>query len=184
LLLAGFAATARLHADVQLVVIGGRPEHIARYSREAQNLGVADRTHFLGPRPQERLREYLEQAAVLVSPRTTGINTPMKVYSYLDSGRPLAATRLPTHTQVLDDEISALFEPTPAGMSDAVVRLLKDPVYGDGLASRARERVAAEFSPAAFRRKVRKFYGEVEQLLRPASGQPAGPALIGPDDHR
>jgi len=183
LLLAGFAEATKQLTDAQLVVIGGRPEHVSRYAREAQDLAIGERTHFLGPRPQKRLREYLEQAAVLVSPRSTGINTPMKVYSYLDSGRPVAATRLPTHTQVLDDDISALFEPTAIGMSEALVRLLKDPDYGDRMASRAKKRVAAEFSPEAFRRKLLQFYEEVGRQLE-AGSEPAAVPSIGPDHDR
>ena len=34
-----------------------------------------------------------------------GTNTPLKIYQYLRSGRPIVATRLLTHTQVLDDEV-------------------------------------------------------------------------------
>ena len=39
---------------------------------------------------------------VLVSPRSRGTNTPLKIYQYLRSGKPIVATRLLTHTQVLE----------------------------------------------------------------------------------
>ena len=45
---------------------------------------------------------------MLVSPRSTGTNTPLKIYQYLRSGRPIVATRLLTHTQVLDDDVAIL----------------------------------------------------------------------------
>ena len=70
--------------------------------------------HFLGPRPvQPRCPTSLRQADVLVSPRLKGLNTPMKIYSYLDSGTAVLATRLRTHTQVLDDRTAYLVEPEP-----------------------------------------------------------------------
>ena len=47
-----------------------------------------------------------DAADVLVSPRSTGTNTPLKIYQYLRSGRPIVATRLVTHTQVLNDEVA------------------------------------------------------------------------------
>ena len=39
---------------------------------------------------------------MLVSPRSRGTNTPLKIYQYLRSGKPIVATRLLTHTQVLE----------------------------------------------------------------------------------
>ena len=63
-----------------------------------------------GPRPS--CPAFLALADVLVSPRPEGENTPFKVYTYLASGKPLVATRIPTHTQLLDDTLAFLVEPT------------------------------------------------------------------------
>ena len=41
-------------------------------------------------------------ADVLVSPRIKGVNTPMKIYAYLNSGKPILATDIESHSQVLD----------------------------------------------------------------------------------
>ena len=51
----------------------------------------------------------------------SGTNTPLKIYSFLKSGgKPLVATRLMTHTQVLDDTISVLVDPTPPAMAEGI----------------------------------------------------------------
>ena len=63
---------------------------------------------FAGQRPAEEIPLFLDAADVLVSPRSSGTNTPLKIYQYLRSGRPIVATRLLTHTQVLDDEVAIL----------------------------------------------------------------------------
>ncbi len=65
-----------------------------------------------GRRP--RFRAYLLAADVLVSPRSRGTNTPLKIYQYLRSGKPIVATRLLTHTQVLSDETAILTGATAA----------------------------------------------------------------------
>ncbi len=65
--------------------------------------GLADAVIFTGQRPAEEIPRYLDAATVLVSPRASGTNTPLKIYQYLRSGRPIVATRLRTHTQVLND---------------------------------------------------------------------------------
>ena len=61
---------------------------------------------------------------VLVSPRVSGTNTPLKIYSFLKAGKPFVATRLWTHTQVLDDSVAVLADPNPesfaAGLTDAL----------------------------------------------------------------
>ena len=57
---------------------------------------------FAGERPAEEIPAFLVAADVLVSPRSRGTNTPLKIYQYLRSGKPIVATRLLTHTQVLE----------------------------------------------------------------------------------
>lgn len=176
LLLAGFARALPEVPAAKLVVVGGRPEKVEHYRREAGRLGIAPSVFFAGPRPVESLGACLRQATVLVSPRVTGTNTPMKVYSYLDSGRPLLATRLPTHTQVLGDEIALLVEPEPEAMGRGLARLLRDVSLRERLAANARAFAQREFTPEAFRRKLLGFYDAVSHRILEdgKNGQTAG----------
>jgi glycosyltransferase involved in cell wall biosynthesis len=91
----------------------------------------------------------------------------MKIYSYLDSGRPVLATRLATHTQVLDDSISLLAAPTTRDFANAMVRLVDNPGLRQQLAAEAKLRVGQEFTRAAFERKLRRFYQDMERRLLP-----------------
>lgn len=163
LLLEAFTTVAQQRSDTRLVVIGGSPERVRGYREKADELGIERSVHFVGPRPLEELGGYLRQATVLVSPRRGGINTPMKIYSYLDSGRPLVATRLPTHTQVLDEDVSRLVDPTPAALADGLLDLLSDPTLRKELGAAARELVQHEFTPEAFRRKMVEVYRQIEE---------------------
>jgi glycosyltransferase involved in cell wall biosynthesis len=162
LLLEAYAAAQAQNKVADLVIIGGTTEHIAHYRRRADALGITATTHFIGPRPIEKLGWYLHQADILVSPRTQGNNTPMKIYSYLDSGRPVIATRLPTHTQALGDDIALMVEPTAEAMAAGILHLLRHPEAGLEMAGRARRRVAEEYSHSAFQRKLRGFYSELQ----------------------
>lgn len=161
LLVRAFAAASPSAPGARLVVIGGSAAHVEETAALAARLGVGPRVHFLGPRPLGRLGAYLAAATVVVSPRLTGVNTPMKVYSYLDSGRPLLATRLPTHTQVLDEEIALLADPTPEAFGDGLARLLADPALRDRLATAAAARARREFSRDAFAAKLADFYDNI-----------------------
>ncbi|MEL6244563.1 MAG: glycosyltransferase [Pseudomonadota bacterium] len=153
-------ALALRQRQMHLVVIGGSSDDIARYKEKAAALGIGEVTHFLGPRPISALRAYLGTADIVVSPRLKGVNTPMKVYSYLDSGRPLLATDLSTHTQVIGPEIAELVAPDPAAMAEGLLRLTGDPAAAEALAVRAKARVAAAFSHAAFSARLAAFYDE------------------------
>lgn len=165
LLLESFRRALPEAPDARLVVIGGDDASVAAYRARCEGLGIAGSVRLLGPRPVERLAAYLRRATVLVSPRIHGDNTPMKVYSYLDSGRALLATRLPTHTQVLDDEVALLVEPEPAAMARGLVRLLRDAVLRERLARNARNLARQEFTPEAYERKILRFYDSVIRTI-------------------
>ena len=162
LLVDSFALAGKKRERLHLVVIGGTESDIARYRERVSNLGADKQIHFVGPRPLKNLAGYLRQADLLVSPRSSGINTPMKLYSYLDSGRPVLGTRLPTHTQVLDDDIALLVGATPPEMADGIVRLNDDVKLRERLARSAKRRVGSEFSAAAYKRKLSEFYSQFE----------------------
>jgi glycosyltransferase involved in cell wall biosynthesis len=162
LLLDGFCNALSRVPDAHLVIVGGLDEDIVRYRRRTQQLGIAGQVHFIGPRPISVLNGLLKRADVLVSPRLKGLNTPMKIYSYLDSGTAVLATRLPTHTQVLDDRTAYLVAPNPEAMGQGLVDLLRDPGLRDRLATQAKAYVQREFTPEAAHRKLGSFYSMME----------------------
>lgn len=166
LLLESFPYAVREVPTARLVVIGGDDDSLRHYRARCAELGIAGNVYFLGPRPVERLGAYLRRATVLVSPRIHGDNTPMKIYSYLDSGRPLLATRLPTHTQVLTDDIARLVDPNPEAMGRGLAELLRDEVLRERLGRAAREHARREFTPEAFAGKLLCFYRSVEERIR------------------
>ena len=163
---------AKLKDPVRLVVIGGNAKHIAEGTERAARQGASDKVSFLGPRPLEDLGRYLRAATIVASPRTQGRNTPMKVYSYLDCGRPMIATRLRTHTQVLDDDISMLVEPEPDDMARGLAALLSDAELRNRLANAAAERVSLEFSRDGYARKLNSFFvHEIEPRISSSGKQ-------------
>jgi glycosyltransferase involved in cell wall biosynthesis len=172
LLLEAFAKTRHPGA---LVIVGGDAPRIAQLREKAARLGVGDRTHWTGPRPLARLNQLLTQADVLVSPRLHGINTPMKIYSYLASGRAVLATDILSHTQVLTAEVAALAPAEPAAFADALDRLLADPALRAKLGERGSDLAQREFSREAFERKLGRFVAEVERAVTrgPSRGAPA-----------
>lgn len=151
--------------DLTLVVIGGWPQDISRVRALVRKLQLEERVYLLGPRPLAQLEGFLEQADILVSPRLIGSNTPMKVYSYMNSGRAILATRIASHTQVLDEDCALLIEPEPQAIAKGLETLAANPRLRTRLGAAARRRALERYSVEAFRRKVRAAY----QTLEPQS---------------
>lgn len=161
LLLGAVAHLDRQETEVELAVIGGIDADIDYYAKLAAEWGITRRVHFVGTRPVDRIGDYLRQADVLVSPRTRGTNTPMKIYSYLHSGTPVVATDLPTHTQVLNPSIAVLAKPEAGAFGAAIGELIADPERCRRLGERARQYAEREHSLEGFRAKVRELYAAV-----------------------
>ena len=159
LLMETFASISDL--ATQLVIVGGDDTTLARYRNKADTLGIKERSHFVGPQPLSDIGVWMARADVLVSPRIQGINTPMKIYSYLDSGTPVLATDLPTHTEILDDTIAMLAKPDVNEFANGLRRLLEQPDHASALAARAKAFVRREHSIDKFRCDVRSIYGSL-----------------------
>jgi glycosyltransferase involved in cell wall biosynthesis len=91
-----------------------------------------------------------------VSPRSRGTNTPLKIYQYLRSGRPIVATRLLTHTQVLDDRTAILTGATPRDFADGILAALSDPSRALALGRNARQLADTKYSYGAYLERTRQ----------------------------
>jgi glycosyltransferase involved in cell wall biosynthesis len=148
----------------QLLLMGGEPHDLDAARGRASALGVGGRCVFAGKRPPSDLPLFLTLADVLASPRVKGENTPFKVYTYLASGRPIVATRIATHTQVLDDTNAFLVEPTAEAMAAGLRQALGSPEEARARAEAGHALVAREYSVARYREKIAAAYAAVERL--------------------
>jgi glycosyltransferase involved in cell wall biosynthesis len=165
LLLQSFQLAVHQGCRGNLVIIGGTDEDIAAYKKYAEELQLAGNAYFIGPRPVDLLGHYLAQADILLSPRIKGNNTPMKLYSYLDSGKAVLATNLPTHTQVLTDDFACLVEPERQSMAAGMAKLLNDPELRLRLGTKGRQVARDNYSLPAYRAKLTNFYSKVFSSL-------------------
>jgi glycosyltransferase involved in cell wall biosynthesis len=130
----------------RLLLVGGSPFQIDKARRDVAHRGLEKKVVFAGQRPPAEMPRYLALGDVLVSPRSLGTNTPLKIYSYLRSGKPIVATRLLTHTQVLDDTTAALVDASPEAFAEAILELASDPERRRKLGAAARRRSDESYS--------------------------------------
>ena len=142
--------------EARFVLAGGRPDQIAAARAQADAIGIGAAVTFAGQRAAEEIPLFLDAADVLVSPRSTGTNTPLKIYQYLRAGRPIVATRLLTHTQVLNDEVAILTAPTAEDFAAGILAALSDRDRARAVGDRARELADTKYSYEAYLARTRE----------------------------
>jgi glycosyltransferase involved in cell wall biosynthesis len=155
ILLQGFATITGCFPTAFLIVAGGSPEQVDHYRAMASSLGI-DRCTFLGRLSTDRARALNRTADILVSPRLTGSNTPLKIYEQLASGVPLMATNIYSHTQVLSDDVAVLVAPDAAGIAGGLTRLLQNPAHGQQVAAAAKALYEQAYSRPSYEQKMRR----------------------------
>ncbi len=147
--------------ELRFVLVGGKPHQVEKLKARVSALGLADKFLFAGEVSPSQVRSYLELASILVSPRTEGINTPLKLYSYLRSGKPILATNVISHTQVLNQEVALLRAPDCRDFAEGILMLLDNPALCERLARNAKEMAALKYSYHDYLAKTRLIYEEV-----------------------
>jgi glycosyltransferase involved in cell wall biosynthesis len=159
MLIDAFAAARAACPEAYLVLIGGTAAQVEAAQRRAAAAGLEEHSLILGRMPQAVVKQYAAKAAVLVSPRTHGSNTPLKIYEQLASGIPLVATRILSHTQVLSDDVCLLVEPEPAALADGLVRALTDEATRARITANARHLYESAYARPVYEGKLRDLLG-------------------------
>jgi len=141
--------------DARLVLAGGKPEQVEQAKARCRAVGIESATIFVGERPAAEIPAYLRAADVLVSPRSRGTNTPLKIYQYLRAGKPIVATRLLTHTQVLSDETAILTGATSEAFAEGVLAALTDRRRAREVGEAAQTLAATKYSYDAYLQRTR-----------------------------
>jgi glycosyltransferase involved in cell wall biosynthesis len=137
MLVAAAPAVLERMPDARFVLVGGTTDQIAQLREECRAADVAHGFVFVPAVAPTEVFQYLRMADVLVTTRSKGTNTPLKIYQYLRAGRPIVATAIRSHTQVLDDTTAALVPPTADGVADGILSVLADPPRARRLADAA-----------------------------------------------
>jgi glycosyltransferase involved in cell wall biosynthesis len=155
LLFAAMPMVIAQQPSVKFVLMGGDPDQVDAARRRLDAAGLSANVLFTGQRPVGEVPAFLDAADALVSPRSLGTNTPLKIYQYLRSGRPIVATRLLTHTQVLDDDTAILTAPEPAAYAEGILAAIGDGARARDIGARAKAMADVKYSEAAYLAKTR-----------------------------
>jgi glycosyltransferase involved in cell wall biosynthesis len=124
LLVSSAAQVLRERQDVVFLLVGGNLEQVRYYQNWVNRIGLSSHFYFTGTRPPEEIPGLVRISHVLVSPRISGTNTPLKIYPYLQSGKPIVATNIYSHTQVLNPNVAVLVDPNPEAFAQGILSVL------------------------------------------------------------
>ena len=156
LLVAAFARVLRQNPAARLLLIGGTGEQVAQMRNLADSLGLGETCVMTGHLPRATVIGYVAPARIVVSMRLHGNNTPLKIYELMASGRPLVATRVYAHTQVLDDSVCFLADPDADSLAECLLRVLGDRAEAARRSANALERYQRDYTRTAYEAKIRR----------------------------
>lgn len=158
LLVASMPEALAAFPQATYLLVGGQPEQVAALAGQAQLLGVGHALRLPGQRPPEEMPLFMQLADVLLSPRSRGVHTPPNISAYLHAGKPLLASNIRAHTQVLSGEVALLVDPTREGFTQGTLALLSDSALCARLAANARALAASKYSYEAFLAQTARSY--------------------------
>lgn len=154
ILLAAFARLRPQCHNAGLVVVGGRADQVRLYQQQAKELGIEAVVCFTGQVPQTIAKEIVSKSHVQVSPRTSGTNTPLKVYEQLANGIPLVATNIYSHTQVLDRSVAVMVAPNPKDMAKGLLTALQSETVRHTVTKQARALYDEKYARPVYEKKI------------------------------
>jgi len=125
---------------------------------------VADRVHFLGPRPHGEVPELLAAFDVALVPAINPYASPLKLHEYMAAGLATVAPDQPNLREVLTSGENALLVPPDDGpaLAAAIERLAADAELRERLGRAARRTV--EERDLTWRGNARRVVAAVEAL--------------------
>jgi glycosyltransferase involved in cell wall biosynthesis len=176
MLIEAAAIVAQQRPDARVLVVGGEPPQVEAAKARAAASGAGAIMIFTGQQPAREIPGFVQASDLLVSPRIRGTNTPLKIYSYLRSGKPIVATNLLTHTQVLTPEIARLVDPKAEPFAAAILELLDQPESRARLSAAARRIAEEKYSRQSYLTKTAEAYRRLAPSAPSAPSAPGAPS--------
>ena len=136
-----------LPENVVFTAMGGKPRHVEEFQKIAENMEIGNRATFRGHEVQSIVALHQKAFDVLLMPfpKTTHYSyymSPMKMFEYMASRRPIVSSDLPSIREVLNEQNAILVEPgNPRALAEGIKKVLDNPEFAQIIANQAYEDV-------------------------------------------
>jgi glycosyltransferase involved in cell wall biosynthesis len=163
-LLEAFKRLKERSKDLFLCLVGGLEDEIREYEKLVRREGLEKDVILVGHRPPYEVPLYLKafDICVMPSPRPRSraqylyymyYTSPLKLFEYMASRRPIVAPDLPTVREILNEENAVLVKPgEPEALAEGLEKTLKD----EGLANKVAEKAYEDVQEYSWERRAIK----------------------------
>lgn len=134
-----------LPTNISIVFVGGTKSDHARLLAGNK---IPKNVKMLQQVSHDRISLYLKSADVLVLPNTAKEDiskystSPIKLFEYMASDRPIVASRLPSIEEIVSDSDVLFFDPdNPKDLANKIIKLISEEKLGDSLVLSSKRRV-------------------------------------------
>jgi len=123
-------AARLLPTDISIVFVGGTESDVRSFK---ERFGSIQNVFILGKKPYNEIPVFLKAADILTLPNSpvndnsSFYTSPMKLFEYMASGRPIIASDLLSIREILDENNSVLVSPNnPKLLAEGIIKILSD----------------------------------------------------------
>ena len=131
-------------SDFLFVFVGGTEYDVKQFRKKAEDL---DNVLILGYKPHKEIPVFLKAADVLVLPNSasekiSSYTSPLKLFEYMSSGRPIVASELLSIKEILNSENSVLVgSDDPESLVGGISKVIENSSFGEMISQKAKEDV-------------------------------------------
>lgn len=133
-------ASSYLPEDADIYFVGGTAQDIKEFETQNSKLKIK----IIGHRPHAEIPYWLKAADVLVLPNSGKEDiskfwtSPIKMFEYMASGKPIISSDLPSIREILDEKNAVLVEPDNSGaLASSIEKVLQSPDLSGRISAQA-----------------------------------------------
>jgi len=116
--------------ETKMVFVGGEESEIKEYKMFSNRFNVLPQCIFISYQPHAKVIRYIKAMDALVipfpnKPHYAFYASPLKLFEYMASGRPIIASDLPALREILNDKNALFFKPDDAPDLARAIKMLK-----------------------------------------------------------
>lgn len=159
LLMESIAIASKKESRLEFWIIGGTKEEISEKLEYLKNAGVeADACKFIGKVSPDELPTYLAACDIMLSPRVSGVNTPLKLFDYMKVGKPIVATDNDANRLILDDTVAKFVSVEAPAFAGAIVDLSRAPDSMRDMGGKALALIRDKYGYESFKSRLGTLY--------------------------
>jgi glycosyltransferase involved in cell wall biosynthesis len=160
-------AAKNLDEQYLVVFVGGTSYHVEELKKEIEPMGL-NNILILGHKPHTQIPIYLKAADILVLPNSGKedisrlYTSPLKMFEYMTSGKPIIASDLPSTREVLTEDTAFFSQPDdPVNLSQVIKEVADHPAESEKKAQNAAQ-VIKKYSWVERSQKIIQFVNQNE----------------------